>query len=349
MLEARRLSAVTPARRVLLLPRDVHVHRLPPARKVPVVPYRVLHELRRRTGSALQRLLGGRSGATVSEADELARAQAALDRRRAERPADRLASAGAVLGALGESVSELGTPSIQRCACGARLVLSHERERGACDACASPPALSPLAARVPALFRWASLEAPLIPPGSAAPAVLEEGRLAARAWLDSGQRLLTITAEVPGERPGVMVAQTGAGKTTLAAAVGNAWAARGLEFEWVSCRDLNPQHGIPERAQDTLRRATRAKRVIFDGLGKELAGASEDAAPGVAVQRKLWMSALIEELHEQTDRTYVFTVDLTSSMLNAAHGSNAFRRLARNPHGTVIRLQRTSDMTFDRY
>lgn len=237
---------------------------------------------------------------------------------------------------------------VSRCACGARL-WGPEREAGRCPLCADVTALSPLAARVPALFRWTNLEVPMVPPGGDVPVVLEEGRLAARAWVESGQRLLTIVAEQPGPTRGSMVAQTGAGKTTLAAGVGNAWAARGLDFEWVSCRDLNPQHGIPERAQESLRRATRAKRAIFDGLGKELAGASDDAAPGVAVQRKAWMTALIEELHELADRTYVFTVDLTSSALNLAHGSNAFRRLARNPHGTVIRLQRIADMTFDRF
>jgi hypothetical protein len=293
-------------------------------------------------------------GGAVSEADAIAEAQAALERRRgemraAEAPRGGLAPAAAILGALDVELAPV--PPVARCACGARM-FGRERERGRCDLCADPSACSPLRARVPEVFRWADLEAPLVPPDSEAPVVLEDGRLAARSWLDSGQRLLTIVAEVEGrddKGKRLMIAQTGAGKTTLAAGVANAWAARGLDFEWISCRDLNPQHGQPERAHEALRRATRAKQLIFDGLGKELGGAGEDAAPGVAVQRKLWMGNLIEELHEATGRTCVFTLDLTSSTLQEAYGSNAFRRLARNPHGTVIRLRRIADMSFDRF
>jgi hypothetical protein len=284
----------------------------------------------------------------VSEADTLARAQATLERRRAELPADRLASAGAVLGALGELEP---APALPRCTCGARLVLSHERERGTCDGCASgglrAERARELLERIPAPFRWADLDRPLVPPAAAAPVVLEEGRLAARAWLTSGIPLLTIVAEV--QEHGRWVAQTGAGKTTLAAAVARALIGTGEAVEWVACRDLDPTHPNQERARVALRKAETGRAVVLDGLGKELGGSSDAAGPGVAAQRKAWMMRLIHDIHEDTKRRIICTVELTSGPLQDAYGSDFFRRIARSPRATVIRLRRVDALDFSRF
>jgi hypothetical protein len=263
-----------------------------------------------------------------------------------------LKAAADVLRALVPAANPPPVPPPRCVSCGGRL-FGAERECGTCGTCAAGGSAADrrreLLERIPAPFRWASLGAPLIPPGGLSPVVLEEGRLAARAWVDSDTSLLTIVAEQPGARAGEMAAQTGAGKTTLAAAVARALIERGLSVEWVACRDLDPTHPDPERARRALRRAETGRVVVLDGLGKELGGASGDAGPGVAAQRKVWMMRLIHDIHEDTRRRVIATVEVTSGPLQDAYGSDFFRRLARSPRATVIRLRRTEPLDFSRF
>jgi hypothetical protein len=270
----------------------------------------------------------GFRGGRVSEADTLARAQATLERRRAELPADRLASAGAVLGALGESVSELGTPSIQRCSCGARLVLSHEAGRGACDACASgglrAERARELLERIPAPFRWADLDRPLIP----APALVvsEEGRGGALAWRTSGASVLSVVG-----------AETGSGKTTLVGAVAHGWAAQGLDFLWLHASELDWSR--PD-AEQNLRRALRSRRLVLDGIGQNLGGAVPGS--GLAAQRAPGVIHLVTALYEHRGPEFVaITVDLTRQQLEESHGAGVARRIAsRSDRVHVVKLVR---------
>jgi hypothetical protein len=268
----------------------------------------------------------------VSEADTLARAQATLERRRAELPADRLASAGAVLGALGESVSELGTPSIQMCSCGARIVLSHEAARGACDACAlggwRAERRAQLLQGIPEAFRWADIRARLVPPSpaEARAVVTEEGRLAALGWLSTGIRCLTLVGS-----------ETGTGKTTLAAAVAASWAADGLAFDWIHAIELDwsrPDH------EANLRRALRAKRLVLDGIGQDLGTARGDT--GMASQRAPGVQNFALEMHQgRGPGRVVLTVDLTRDELSAAYGGGVVRRIASSSNTVqVVRLTR---------
>jgi KaiC/GvpD/RAD55 family RecA-like ATPase len=148
---------------------------------------------------------------------------------------------------------------------------------------------------------------------------------------------------------GRVVAQTGAGKTTLAAAVALALLELGHGVAWVACRDLDPTHPDQERARAALRRAETAKVVVFDGLGKELGGASQDSGPGVAAQRKQWVMRLVPEADESEGRRFIFTVDSTSGPLQDAYGADFFRRIARNPRAAVIRLRRTDAIDFERF
>lgn len=293
----------------------------------------------------------------MTDAEEIEEAQralmvqreaSALELRRRLGPRSGLGTAAEIVGALAGPV-EVSPPP--RCRCDARLH-GHERERGTCDACAGGgwrgQRAQELLERIPEPFRWANLEAPLIPPGETSPVVIEEGREEARAWVSGSLPLLVIVAEVQAHDKR-WYAQTGAGKTTLAAAVARALIEGGTSVAWVGARHLDPTHPDPERARAALRSLETSPAVVLDGLGKELGGASEEVAPGVAAQRKVWVGRWIQDMHEDTKRRAIVTIDVTSSALIGAYGNDAFRRLARSPRAQVIRLRRTSAIDCARF
>lgn len=272
----------------------------------------------------------------MSEADELARAQAALDRRRGQvareersRIAGRsgLGAAADVFAAVaGERVD---APPVARCACGARL-LSHERERESCDGCASggwrAERRAQLLERIPAPFRWADLEHRLVPPGGVAPVVSEEGRGGALAWRTSGAPLLSVVG-----------AETGSGKTTLVGAVACGWAAAGLDFVWMHASELDWSR--PD-AEANLQRALRAKRLVLDGIGQNLGMAPADT--GLAAMRAPGVIHFVTALYEARGPDFVaLTVDLTRAQLEASHGAGVARRIAsRSDRVHVVKLVR---------
>jgi hypothetical protein len=254
------------------------------------------------------------------------------------RTEDRLAQCAAntlgsaiLLGTIG--APELVAPS-PKCAndwCLWRLVLDRERARGVCDSCADDTFRKTrrleLQERIPAPFREHSLERPssFIDPRHVD---------AARAWLAGSAHLLTI-----GSAGGL----TGSGKTTLAGMVGMSAALRGVDLLWVHASELNA-YDHAESAKAVFGKIVKAPFVLLDGLGKEIAGASDHAADIVS-RRKALTIELIQLLHERRGpwerKRIVLTCDLVNSQIEKLYGPDALRRLcAKSSGATVIVLTR---------
>jgi len=296
------------------------------------------------------------------EDQAIADAQAELDRRRLELALDKAnrmrdrGGLGSLAAALGDGVAApAGLELVGNCVCGASLPRPKPRSLAICAGCVAVEAVterkSVLLERIPERYRWASLDRPMVPPGGTAPVVLEEGRLAACAWiLSTAQRILTVTAEVLNPSTDKLEAQTGAGKSTLLGGVARAAAELGVDIEWVPARLLDPTHPDQEQAQDARRRAYRASLLILDGLGKELGGASDAAGPGVAAQRKKWMLDFLHDFHEgRAAKRMAIGVEVPARALIAAYGQDSFRRIAREKDVTVIRLRRQDAYDYTRF
>lgn len=103
-------------------------------------------------------------------------------------------------------------------------------------------------------------------------------------WLDRRDHLCVIRGN------------TGAGKTALACAAIRREIERGNEqASFMRCADLSPELG----REDALRRletAAKARFLVADGLGEELAGAASGS--GIAAQRIAYVSELILRRHD---------------------------------------------------
>lgn len=209
--------------------------------------------------------------------------------------------------------------------------------------------------RIPAAFRGHSLESPAL-------FVPAEAARAAREWLDGGGHLLTI---------GSAGGRTGSGKTTLAGMVGVTAAHRGIGVLWVHAAELNA-YDHADTAKLVFAKIIRAPFVVIDGLGKEIAGASDFTADIVS-RRKALMVELIQLLHERRGpwehKRTVLTSDLTNGQIAGyeapnddgrgtsspkwvpgLYGPDALRRLcAKSSGATVIVLQRKDALDVARF
>lgn len=267
----------------------------------------------------------------MTEADEIAEAQRLLETNRARARAT--SPLAPVADALGTGIRQAEVaPEVlpwRRCGCGARL-WGEERERGTCGTCreGGPAAhrRRELVARIPETFRWARLDAPLVPPGKSALVVSEAGRGAALAWRSSDATVLSVVG-----------ADTGTGKTTLVGAVARAWSDDGLDFVWMHASELDWSR--PD-AEENLRRALRAKRLVLDGIGQNLGGALPNS--GLASMRSPGVIHFVTALYERRGPDLVaLTIDLTREQLTDSHGAGVVRRIAsRSNRVHVVKLER---------
>lgn len=216
--------------------------------------------------------------------------------------------------------------------CGSRLA-GDERSSGVCILCASPGIVTNPAGCIPSRFRWARLDAPLVPPGASSPIAPDNARAAAFEWLGSGVQVLMVVGKELEDK----TAPTGVGKTSFAAAVALAAAGAGWRIIWVRAAELGPMY--PDRHRSILDSIAGAGRVVVvvDGIGKELAGAKIDS--GVITQRIPAMQELIALTYELPKTRFVMTSDITGRMLHDAYGGDAVRRIAKKPNATLIELR----------
>jgi hypothetical protein len=209
--------------------------------------------------------------------------------------------------------------------------------------------------RIPARFRDHSLENP-------SPFIPADAARTAREWLDGKGHLLTI---------GSAGGRTGSGKTTLAGMTAVSAAHRGIGVLWVHASELNA-YEHQETSKAIFAKIVRAPFVVIDGLGKEIAGASDFGADVVS-RRKALAVELIQLLHERRGpwerKRIVITSDLTNGQI-AGHeapnddgrgtsstkwvpglyGPDALRRLcAKSSGATVIVLHRKDALDVARF
>lgn len=229
------------------------------------------------------------------------------------------------------------------CTCGTKLSRRAPRGLALCDGCLSQSAREErrrAATRaIPERYRWADLERPLVPPGGEAVVVSEEARTCAAIWLRGQKRTLTLAAKA-----GVSKSTSGAGKSSLAAAVARAAIDAGEAPVWVHAIELSPMRDRP-RAEAAYHRIVRARLAVIDGLGKELGTAGEGRGEGVAAQRIELTVALIQELHAigAEGPRVVWTVDLSGAEISSVYGGDALRRLIDPSTAECIVLQRHSE------
>ena len=273
----------------------------------------------------------------------LAEAQRRLEARRAERPAGRaLAPAAAVLARLSsDDAAQPGACS----ACGDRLFGNH-RERGRCEACANPPAPA-WSLAIPERYRWAQLDAPLIPPGETRMVVPEAARLRALAWArgegEGPKNAITIGCvrwakdEAGNQVMGAggkpqLVSPTGSGKTTLAAAIARYCAEhRRLPLTWVHAGEMRGDYDPPETPKERMRALLRAPLSVLDGLGKELAGAEN--VPGWLPARMTIMQDYAAKMYDRNNGIRIVTLDLPREALAGAYGADLVRRFGKEHKG----------------
>lgn len=216
--------------------------------------------------------------------------------------------------------------------CFARLA-GDERAAGVCITCASPGSVTNPCGAIPARFRWAQLDAPLIPPGSSAEIGSRALHELAFEWIRSTTQVLMIH----GSKLEDGTAPTGVGKTSFAAAVARACVAVGWRIIWVRAAELGPVYEDRHRPiLDSIAGIGRAV-VVVDGLGKELAGAKLDS--GVITQRLPAMQELIALTYELPKTRFIFTSDVTGQMLKNAYGADAVRRIVKAPNAMAIELR----------
>jgi hypothetical protein len=228
---------------------------------------------------------------------------------------------------------------VSRCACGALLPRPVPAGLARCGGCLAEESRADdtrqRLARVPPEFRWADIGQPLVPPGGdGGPVVTEEGRAAARAWLDADKRALTIVGW-----------ESGTGKTTLAGAIACSWAAAGLAFDWMHATELDWTNSDHEAA---LRRALQAPRLVLDGIGQDLGTARGET--GVASQRLPGVQRFVLEMHQgRGPQRVVMTVDLTKEELKT-YGGGFVRRIAANSNVVqVVKLNRAKAPDYVRF
>lgn len=210
---------------------------------------------------------------------------------------------------------------------------SDESAIGVCLFCASPGSVTDPYGSIPAKFRWARLDAPLIPPGSSVEIGSRALRDTAFEWIRSATQVLM----VHGSKLEDGTAPTGVGKTSFAAAVARACVDAGWRVLWVRAAELGPVYEDRHRKiLDSVVGTGRAV-VVVDGLGKELAGAKLDS--GIITQRLPAMQELIALTYELTKTRFIFTSDVTGKMLKDAYGADAVRRIVKAPNATAIELR----------
>lgn len=186
---------------------------------------------------------------------------------------------------------------------------------------------------IPARYRWARLEQPIIPPGwlLESPLISEQHRARALEWADGHgdgpKNALTIAYERDG------VSHTGKGKSSLAAAVARHIAIRRkLHVTWVHASELRADHDDPAVPREALRRLLRAPLSVLDGLGKELAGAHD--VKGWQPARMSVMMDYAREMYERADGIRITTVDLPGKVLVDVYGADLVRRFGRKDKTT---------------
>ncbi len=259
---------------------------------------------------------------------------------------------------VGVGASSAATPAARRMKC--QKCRLWTLGGGPCQACADLAAdlalrLEDRLSSIPARFRGHSLEQP-------SPFIPADAVRAAREWLDGKGHLLTI---------GSAGGRTGSGKTTLAGMVGVAAAHRGIGVLWVHASELNA-YEHQDTAKAIFAKIARAPFVVIDGLGKEIAGASDFGADIVS-RRKALMVELIQLLHERRGpwerKRTIITSDLTNGQIagheaphddgrgtsgtkwvQGLYGPDALRRIASKASGaTVIVLQRKDALDVARF
>jgi hypothetical protein len=203
--------------------------------------------------------------------------------------------------------------------------------------CSSPKLRPDPYGVIPEKFRWARLEAPLVPPGTSRAIVSDVARAAAAEWLESGRQVLMIAGQPL--RDGAC--PTGVGKSSLAGAVAAGAIGRGVRVVWVRAAELGPMY--PDMHREILDGIARLRAglVIVDGLGKEFALAKQDS--GVITQRIPAMQELIALVYERPSTRFALTSDITGKMLHDVYGGDAVRRIAKAPNATLILLENGED------
>jgi hypothetical protein len=190
--------------------------------------------------------------------------------------------------------------------------------------------------KLPEKFRWARLDAPMVPPDGTLAILSAATQRECLAWLESATQCLFIMGR-PVVVGAVARAPTGVGKTSLASAAGRAAAEVGLPILWVRAAELGPTYRMDhhEKIRDAIE-SIGAGLVVLDGLGKELANAQ--IGSGVITQRVPAMQEIIARIYELTKTRFVITCDTTGNALEDAYGLDAARRIAEPPNAKRIIL-----------
>lgn len=277
----------------------------------------------------------------MTEADELARIQQRLERKRAavraELPRERKTQAiGVIQRVANADTSRLIIPPL--CPCGAKLY-GAEVEAGKCSSCAGGglrgERVRVALERIPALFRGHRLDRPIEEDGRLV--VPEAARVRAAEWLASGRKVLTIGGS-----------KSGSGKTTLAGATAASAIEQDAPIVWIHAGELRADYhdeAIPKRHLETIRRARGL--VVIDGLGKELGNA--DPSSGLAKMRLPIVQEAIGLIHVHESARFVLTIDIPGDALKAAYGDDTSRRIASPRNATVISLARDGKLELETF
>lgn len=236
----------------------------------------------------------------------------------------------ALVGGLGFGTAELEVMLCRRCpGLTPSRLFGDERETGICRAC-SEGAVELRGSRrsvIPTWYRWAKLDAPLVPEGWCEPCVPEAARALASSWARGDGKLLTIGGK------------SGAGKTVLLAAVANAWIDQGKEVLWVHASDLQGDRPDKAQVEEVERKISRAAYVCIDGIGKELALAGVDS--GWIAGRVGPMQRVFETINSRKlvpNARFAIAVELSTRDIERFYGVDVSRRIADDRNATVIAL-----------
>lgn len=168
--------------------------------------------------------------------------------------------------------------------------------------------------RIPLVYREGTLEKP--------PEFLSAGSVeAARKWLSSSKRVLSIFG-----------AQTGSGKSTLAACVASSATMLGKTIRWVHATDLDNEEA--PRAREALDQIRTGELVVVDGIGKEFGHGRPDSFKGE--DAKKCMLKVFTHIHQAKRQRFVLTFDIAENIAFGSIRRDSSGKPVFDAHGRTI-------------